>query len=254
MIVRNEENSLPCCLASVRGLFDEIIIVDTGSTDRTKGIAQWFGANVFDFEWRDDFAAARNCALDHATGDYVFWLDADDVIEPAERVKLKTLLDAPPDPGAAYAFPLVLDQLDGSMATPGGQVRLFPRIPELRWEFRVHEIISRSIVRSGIPIRGAGIKIRHTGYADAIHLEAARARDERIVPLMLSEHSNDAYVLFRYGDMKNDPKTILEAIHRWTPELGVALSYMESAFMRAWRQSGLRSDAFVESTPPDLRP
>ena len=78
MIVKNEQENLPTCLASVEGIFDEIIVVDTGSTDRTKEIACEFGAKVFDFEWVDSFAAARNEVLAHATGDYAFWLDADD--------------------------------------------------------------------------------------------------------------------------------------------------------------------------------
>ncbi len=91
MIVRNEENNLPHCLESVRGLFDEIVIVDTGSTDRTTEIARSFGARVFDFPWVDDFGAARNAALARATGDYAFWLDADDVVEPQEREKLERL-------------------------------------------------------------------------------------------------------------------------------------------------------------------
>jgi glycosyltransferase involved in cell wall biosynthesis len=72
MIVRNEENNLSQCLASVAGLFDEIVIVDTGSTDRTIEIARSFGARVFDFVWVDDFGAARNAALARATGDYAF--------------------------------------------------------------------------------------------------------------------------------------------------------------------------------------
>ena len=76
-----------------RGIFDEIIVVDTGSTDRTREIAREFGARVVDFAWIDDFAAARNVALSHATGDYAFWLDADDVLDPSEREKLRTLLD-----------------------------------------------------------------------------------------------------------------------------------------------------------------
>ena len=91
MIVRDEQDRLAKCLESVRGLLDEIVIVDTGSTDRTKEIAREFGAKVFDFVWIDDFAAARNEALSHATGDYAFWLDADDVVEPAEREKLEAL-------------------------------------------------------------------------------------------------------------------------------------------------------------------
>jgi glycosyltransferase involved in cell wall biosynthesis len=70
----------------------EFVVVDTPSVDRTREIAREFGAKVFDFVWIDDFAAARNEALAHATGDYAFWLDADDVIEPAEREKLVRLL------------------------------------------------------------------------------------------------------------------------------------------------------------------
>jgi GT2 family glycosyltransferase len=93
MIVRDEQENLSHCLESVRGLFDEIVVVDTGSIDPTKEIAAEFGARVFDFEWVDDFAAARNEALSHATGDYAFWLDADDLVEPVEREKLRTLFD-----------------------------------------------------------------------------------------------------------------------------------------------------------------
>jgi glycosyltransferase involved in cell wall biosynthesis len=86
MIVRNEQENLAHALDSVAGLFDEIVIVDTGSKDRTREIAQEFGARVFEFAWIDNFAA-RDAALKHATGDYAFWLDADDVIDPPERVK-----------------------------------------------------------------------------------------------------------------------------------------------------------------------
>jgi GT2 family glycosyltransferase len=78
MIVKNEERHLPDCLASVNDLVDEMIVVDTGSTDRTKAVAASYGAKVSDFPWVDDFAAARNEALRHATGDWVFWMDADD--------------------------------------------------------------------------------------------------------------------------------------------------------------------------------
>ncbi len=93
MIVKDEENNISQCLSSVAGLFDEIVVVDTGSKDRTREIAAEFGARVFDFVWVDDFAAARNAALARATGDYAFWLDADDVVDPPEREKLRELLE-----------------------------------------------------------------------------------------------------------------------------------------------------------------
>ncbi len=76
MIVRDEAHHLPACLDSVKGLFDEIVIVDTGSKDDTPDIARSFGARVFDFVWVGDFGAARNAALARAKGDYAFWLDA----------------------------------------------------------------------------------------------------------------------------------------------------------------------------------
>src|SRR5207249_9840407 len=72
MIVKNEEDNLPACLASAAGLFHEVIVVDTGSTDRTREIAAACGARVFDFPWVDSFAAARNESLRHATGDWAF--------------------------------------------------------------------------------------------------------------------------------------------------------------------------------------
>ena len=86
MIVRNEEDNLPHCLESVQGLFDEIVVVDTGSTDRTKEIAREFGAKVFDFAWVDDFAAARNESLARATEA----LDSGKGLEALEKLRKAT--------------------------------------------------------------------------------------------------------------------------------------------------------------------
>ena len=91
MIVRDEELALPRCLESVKGLFDEMIIVDTGSVDNTRRIAEEAAGKVYDFEWTDDFSAARNYSLSLAKGDWLMWLDADDVIESRDRELLKEL-------------------------------------------------------------------------------------------------------------------------------------------------------------------
>ena len=91
MIVKDEEKVLARCLESVAGFTDEIIIVDTGSTDRTKEIAARFTEHVFSFPWQEDFAAARNFAFSKGKGDYLFWLDADDVIPEEEMEKLQAL-------------------------------------------------------------------------------------------------------------------------------------------------------------------
>lgn len=91
MIVKNEKKTLPRCLKSVFGIFDEIIIADTGSTDGTVKAAEQYTDKIFSFPWCDDFSAARNFAFSKAVCDYVMWLDADDVILPADRDKLLRL-------------------------------------------------------------------------------------------------------------------------------------------------------------------
>src|SRR5262249_30700920 len=102
MIVRNEERELHDCLAPVAELFDEIIIVDTCSTDATKDVAARFTRHVFDFPWRDDFAAARNEALRHASGEWIFWLDADDRLSADNVARLKQVLGTLDDQPRAY--------------------------------------------------------------------------------------------------------------------------------------------------------
>jgi len=91
MIVKNEEPNLADCLSSIRDLVDEMVVLDTGSTDRTRAIAQSLGARVHELPWCDHFAAARNESIRHATGDWIFWLDADDRIDEPNREKLRQL-------------------------------------------------------------------------------------------------------------------------------------------------------------------
>ena len=91
MIVKNEEKELPLCVNSVKPALDEIVIVDTGSSDNTKEVARQLGARVFDFPWVDDFSAARNHSILRATGDYILWLDADDRVDEGEVEKIRLL-------------------------------------------------------------------------------------------------------------------------------------------------------------------
>ena len=91
MIVKNEEDVLGRCLECVRGIVDEIIIVDTGSIDNTKKIALEYTDKIYDFNWIDDFSAARNNAFSKATKDYILWLDADDMILEEDIKKFKDL-------------------------------------------------------------------------------------------------------------------------------------------------------------------
>src|SRR5687767_12493572 len=89
LIVKNEERYLAQCLQSVRGLWDDLVIVDTGSTDRTVEIAESFGARVFHFTWCDDFSAARNFCLDQITTDWILSLDADETIAGRDHALIR---------------------------------------------------------------------------------------------------------------------------------------------------------------------
>ena len=104
MIVRNEEQNLAECLTPVAHLFDEIVIVDTGSQDATVEIARRFTPHVHFFEWCDDFAAARNAALKHATGEWIFWLDADDRLDAENVERLSRLLGSLNEQPQAFMF------------------------------------------------------------------------------------------------------------------------------------------------------
>jgi glycosyltransferase involved in cell wall biosynthesis len=94
MIVKNEEETLASCLDSLKDVMDEIIIVDTGSLDRTKEIASFYTSDIYDFEWCGDFSAARNFAFSKATGDYIYSADADEVVDDENRRKLALLKSA----------------------------------------------------------------------------------------------------------------------------------------------------------------
>ena len=143
MIVKNEERTLRRCLDSVRGLMDEIIIADTGSTDRTVEIARDCGAAVCTFPWCDDFAAARNFAFSKATMQYCMWLDADDVLEPADREafrKLKETLDPDTDV-VMLRYHTGFDE-SGKPTFSYWSERLLRRAAGFRWQGAVHEAIA----------------------------------------------------------------------------------------------------------------
>jgi tetratricopeptide (TPR) repeat protein len=252
MIVKNEEARLPTCLRSVNGLVDEIVIVDTGSTDRTREIAAACGARVFDFAWVDSFAAARNESLRHATGDWIFWLDADESLDDDNRRKLRDLFADLKDEKAAYA----MKQLS-PLSRPGGsvmavnQVRLFRRCTELRWEYRVHEQILLAVRRAGHELRWTDIVIAHGGYQDATLSRAKLERNVRLLRLQDAERPDDPVTLFNLGwayqqcdKLEESVRLLQRSLERVPPDYSIRPK-LYSLLSRGQHRLGRRAEALA---------
>ena len=142
MIVKNEEDVLGRCLESAKGIVDEIIIVDTGSKDRTKEIAQKYTDCIYDFAWIDDFSAARNFSFQKATKEYIMWLDADDVIEEADREQLFTLKKTtqPDTDIIMLPYHTAFDEW-GNVTMSYFRERIIRRGANFSWGEPIHEVI-----------------------------------------------------------------------------------------------------------------
>jgi len=213
MIVKNEEANLADCLRSAQDLVDEIIIVDTGSADRTKTIAKEFGARVFDFLWIDSFAAARNEALRHATGDWILWLDADDRLDEENRRHLRDLCTHLPNERVAYVMK-VRSLVDSTSDAPRllDQVRLYPNHLRIRWEHRIHEQILPSIRRLGGDVRWTPVIVDHTGYQDPALRQRKLQRNWRLLQLEDADQPEDPFTLFNLGWTALDLGQVAEAL------------------------------------------
>ena len=143
MIVKNEERMIERALACARPICDEMIVVDTGSTDRTVELAEAMGARVFNFPWIDDFAAARNASFDHCTCDWIMWLDADDIITEENQQKILQQKEA----GMPDWFNVIVTSYNVWLGIHHEQMRvmrrerLIRRGSGLRWQHAVHENI-----------------------------------------------------------------------------------------------------------------
>lgn len=153
LIVRDEEDVLERCLICARMFADEIVVVDTGSKDKTREIAVRLADKVYDFEWLDDFSAARNFAFEKASGDMLMWLDADDVviIEDAEKICQLKNLESPAD---IYMCDYVLSHdADLNPIFSYKRERIFLKSKGYRWVGRVHEVIVPSGRVENVDIR-----------------------------------------------------------------------------------------------------
>jgi len=189
MIVKDEAAVLARCLASLKGIADEVIVLDTGSSDNTPVLAWERGASVFRGEWTDDFAAARNAALECARGEWILWIDADEeLVATAETIN--ALIDAGHDAYEIEIENLADDRPQGDRFIHPG-LRLFRRGPETRWEGRVHEQVVGLV---GPRLRAEGPFLRHHGYKPSvIEAKGKIARTVSLLEKDLAERPGDAF-------------------------------------------------------------
>ncbi len=185
MIARDEERFLEEALLSVAALVDEIILVDTGSVDRTKEIAQKFDAAIYDFEWCDDFSLPRNLSIQKASSDWILVLDADERIDESDHEKFRSLLK---DTSKAYLMTQRHysndHRLSNYMPCQGefphwekghmgffesSLCRLFPRRPDIEYRGRIHELTEHSINECrDVSLIHSGIRLHHFGHIDSV--------------------------------------------------------------------------------------
>ncbi|MGX4640573.1 glycosyltransferase [Massilia sp. SYSU DXS3249] len=210
MIVRDEERCIARCLKSARGVVDEIIVLDTGSTDNTVQIAKSFGARVHHFGWCDDFAAARNAALDHSSAKWNLILDADEWIgEVPDKMQLSSGLAAQKKPFIGHLPIASQFNLDGRIEESVSWIpRILPR--GVRYAGRIHE-------QPVSDLRGRRIElpILHDGYRPE-ELQRKKGRNISLLLHALEESPTDPYLLFQLGVSHAVDKDYVTAVLRYT--------------------------------------
>ncbi len=187
MIVKNEELNLARCLDAARDLAGEVIIVDTGSTDRTAGIGAVYGATVLPFEFRIvDFAAARNHAIARASGRWILMLDADEILDRASAAMLEDL--AALDENAGYFLERCNHSSDSGSPFTDYVVRLFPNRPDYRYRGRVHETIDAAILLGGGRLQKSGIRIDRRFSSDR---QERRRKNQWYIEILKEEIAAD---------------------------------------------------------------
>jgi tetratricopeptide (TPR) repeat protein len=198
MIVRDEAENLAVALHSVAGVASQIVVVDTGSTDNTREIAQSLGAEVYDFPWRDDFSAARNFALDQVRQPWVLVLDADEELVAEDVPALAAAIQEAAH--AAFNLRVVSLMGDGNEVSEALVSRLFRATPDIRYEGAIHEQLIPSLRRHGLSMGVLDVRIVHTGYLqDVMQGRHKLERNRDLLLVQLEREPEDAYSHYQLG-------------------------------------------------------
>jgi glycosyltransferase involved in cell wall biosynthesis len=197
MIVKNEDQVLDRVLLQARTFCDELVIVDTGSTDRTVDLAQSLGATVHHFDWIDDFAAARNAAFAHCTGDWILWLDADDVVPPASQQALRQLKESglSDDWDAVVCNYQIAFAPDGNCLVSMPRERLIRRACGGQWEFPIHE--GHVLPEGAQVLERLDIAIEHR--KPAVYVERSSRRNVEMLAKLVAQGDESPRTWYYYG-------------------------------------------------------
>ncbi len=202
MIARNEEKDLPRCLERVKDHVDEIVLVDTGSTDRTVEIAKDYGARILHRAWDDDFSAPRNLALAEAKGDWILVLDADEVVAEASLPLIRDLCKLECASGYHMRF---FNDHESGRSHGITMVRLFRNLPGIHYENAIHEQVIPSLMKRAeamnLLLLGSRIEVMHYGYSDEQMTSKGKVqRNLALFEKQLEREPEDVYTLYKYGD------------------------------------------------------
>ncbi|MES2792484.1 MAG: glycosyltransferase [Planctomycetota bacterium] len=215
LIVRDNEQTIRPCLESLRPWVDEIVIVDTGSLDRTPQICEELGARVLHSPWQDSFSQARNVSLSLARGEWIFWMDSDDTLPSHCGQELRELVDGDhPDTTMGYIVQVHCPGETADDVTIVDHVKLIRNRPDLRFEFQIHEQILPAIRRAGGEVAWTDLYVVHSG-SDKTPAGRVRKleRDFHLLNLDLQDHPDHPFVLFNLGMTHADVGQHEQAIH-----------------------------------------
>lgn len=228
MIVKNEENVLDRCLSSVAHLVDEIIIVDTGSTDKTKEIASKYTSKLFDFVWINDFSAARNYAAKQATGDWILVLDADEFIDEENYQEFINGLKEDNGQFDTYGVKIInFTGLYGEKLIQNYHDRVYKNNGEIAYYRAIHEQL-KGVDGQSLTGSIAKLSVFHSGYMN--HTVAEKGKNERNKDLLDKEmqESNNAFDYFNLGNEYYSQGKYEEALKAYTNAYNFKSSYQLS--------------------------
>lgn len=202
ILVRDAAEPLRLTLASIRDVGHEIVVVDTGSTDKSRDVAREFGARVVNFEWSDDFAAARNFASAQVTGQWVLWIDAGETMSDADGRALQQFVETSAHTNCAYLLLIRVPAVDPQSADEQiGCIRLVPHRPGLTFVGRVRESLTEAVLASGMQVGAAPFMIRRGERDHDARLKKQRAqRNIRLAEQEQRERGNSARLWNCIGD------------------------------------------------------